>query len=103
MRQVAASGSTLCCNCPRNPFGACPGGPHLVCAGFGRIGRLVMRATMLRPDIEVVAINDPFIDAEYMAYMFKYDTVHKTWPGHVDGTKDGFMVEGRKIATFAET
>ncbi|KAG2427758.1 hypothetical protein HXX76_012083 [Chlamydomonas incerta] len=71
--------------------------------GFGRIGRLVMRATMLRPDIEVVAINDPFIDAEYMAYMFKYDSVHKTWPGHVNGSKDGFMVEGRKIHTFAES
>lgn len=74
-----------------------------VCAGFGRIGRLVMRATLLRPDIEVVAINDPFIDSEYMAYMFKYDSVHKTWKGHVDGSKDGLYVEGKKVATFHET
>jgi len=71
--------------------------------GFGRIGRLVMRATVMRPDIEVVAINDPFIDAEYMAYMFKYDTVHKTWLGHVEGNKDGFFVEGKKVHTFSET
>ncbi|EFJ42007.1 glyceraldehyde 3-phosphate dehydrogenase [Volvox carteri f. nagariensis] len=71
--------------------------------GFGRIGRLVMRATMLRPDIEVVAINDPFIDSEYMAYMFKYDSVHKTWPGHVEGSSKGFFVEGRKLHTFTET
>jgi glyceraldehyde 3-phosphate dehydrogenase len=37
-----------------------------LCAGFGRIGRLVMRAITTRPDIEVVAINDPFVDSEYM-------------------------------------
>ncbi|GFR46403.1 hypothetical protein Agub_g7985, partial [Astrephomene gubernaculifera] len=71
--------------------------------GFGRIGRLVMRATMLRPDIEVVAINDPFIDSEYMAYMFKYDSVHKVWPGKVEGSAEGFFVEGRKVHTFTET
>jgi hypothetical protein len=39
--------------------------------GFGRIGRLVMRATLERDDVQVVAINDPFIDASYMSYMFK--------------------------------
>ena len=39
--------------------------------GFGRIGRLVCRAAFDHPDIEVVAINDPFIDLEYMVYMFK--------------------------------
>lgn len=43
--------------------------------GFGRIGRLVMRASLVRDDIEVVAVNDPFVTADYMAYMFKYDTV----------------------------
>lgn len=45
--------------------------------GFGRIGRLVMRACIQRDDIEVVAVNDPFITADYMAYMFKYDTVRR--------------------------
>ena len=43
--------------------------------GFGRIGRLVMRACLEREDVEVVAVNDPFVTADYMAYMFKYDTV----------------------------
>jgi glyceraldehyde-3-phosphate dehydrogenase/erythrose-4-phosphate dehydrogenase len=46
--------------------------------GFGRIGRLVMRASLARDDIEVVAVNDPFVTADYMAYMFKYDTVRTT-------------------------
>ncbi|KAJ7523249.1 hypothetical protein O6H91_18G043400 [Diphasiastrum complanatum] len=47
--------------------------------GFGRIGRLVARIAMQRDAIELVAINDPFISTEYMAYMFKYDTVHGNW------------------------
>ena len=44
--------------------------------GFGRIGRLVMRASLEREDVEVLAINDPFIDVEYMKYMLTYDTIH---------------------------
>jgi len=44
--------------------------------GFGRIGRLVFRASLNNPNVEVVGINDPFIDLEYMQYMLKYDTVH---------------------------
>ncbi len=55
------------------------------CVGFGRIGRLVTRAAMESDDIEVVAINDPFIDGEYMAYMFKYDSVHGRFPGEISG------------------
>ncbi|KAJ7567602.1 hypothetical protein O6H91_02G155000 [Diphasiastrum complanatum] len=47
--------------------------------GFGRIGRLVARIALQRDQIELVAINDPFISTEYMAYMFKYDTVHGKW------------------------
>jgi glyceraldehyde 3-phosphate dehydrogenase len=47
--------------------------------GFGRIGRLVARVALLRDDIELVAINDPFITPEYMAYMFKYDSTHGQW------------------------
>lgn len=54
-------------------------------SGFGRIGRLVTRAAMESDDIEVVAINDPFIDGEYMAYMFKYDSVHGRFPGDIRG------------------
>ena len=69
--------------------------------GFGRIGRLVMRATLNRKDVEVVAINDPFIEGEYMAYMFKYDSVHGRFEGDVEGDKDGLWVDGKKVATFA--
>ncbi|MDR2267271.1 MAG: type I glyceraldehyde-3-phosphate dehydrogenase [Christensenellaceae bacterium] len=70
--------------------------------GFGRIGRLVFRACAARNDVEVVGINDPFVDAEYMVYMLKYDSVH----GHFEGTaevKDGkFVVNGKAITVFAE-
>lgn len=58
--------------------------------GFGRIGRLVFRASILRDDIEVVAIND-LIDVNYMAYMLKYDTVHGQFKGDVE-VKDGHLV-----------
>ena len=70
--------------------------------GFGRIGRLVFRASVNNEAVEVTGINDPFIDLDYMAYMLKYDTVH----GHFDGTievKDGnLVVNGKAIKVFAE-
>lgn len=44
--------------------------------GFGRIGRLVMRAAASKPNVQIVAVNDPFIPVDYMEYMYKYDTVH---------------------------
>lgn len=70
--------------------------------GFGRIGRLVFRASVDNPNIEVVGINDPFIDADYMEYMLKYDTVHGRFKGEA-GSKDGkFTVNGKEIATFSE-
>jgi glyceraldehyde 3-phosphate dehydrogenase len=70
--------------------------------GFGRIGRLVFRAAIENPEIEVVGINDPFIDSDYMEYMLKYDTVHGRFNGET-GSKDGqFSVNGKVIATFAE-
>ncbi|CAL1413475.1 unnamed protein product [Linum trigynum] len=47
--------------------------------GFGRIGRLVARVALQRDDVELVAVNDPFIPTDYMTYMFKYDTVHGHW------------------------
>jgi len=68
--------------------------------GFGRIGRLVCRAAMERDDVEVVAFNDPFIDAEYAAYMFKYDTVHGRFKGEVTHTKDEVVVNGKAIKVF---
>ncbi|KAG0296772.1 Glyceraldehyde-3-phosphate dehydrogenase 2 [Dissophora globulifera] len=68
--------------------------------GFGRIGRLVLRAALSHKNIEVVAINDPFIDLEYMVYMFKYDSTHGRYKGQVE-TKDGHLiVDGHKITVF---
>ncbi len=68
--------------------------------GFGRIGRLVFRASILRDDIDVVAIND-LIDVNYMAYMLKYDTVHGQFKGTVD-VKDGqLIVNGQAIRVTA--
>lgn len=69
--------------------------------GFGRIGRLVFRAAAENPNIEVVGINDPFIDPDYMEYMLKYDTVHGRFRGEV-GTVDGkFTVNGKSIEVYA--
>ncbi|CAN6449246.1 unnamed protein product [Victoria cruziana] len=56
--------------------------------GFGRIGRLVARAALQRNDVELVAINDPFINTDYMVYMFKYDSVHGLWKHHDVKVKD---------------
>eukprot|EP00938_MAST-03A_sp_MAST-3A-sp1_P006776 g6776.t1 len=71
--------------------------------GFGRIGRLVLRAAMQRPDkFRVVGINDLGVNAEYMAYMFKYDSTHGPFQGTVDVENDSIVVNGQKIAVFAE-
>ncbi|PQP94657.1 hypothetical protein Pyn_29775 [Prunus yedoensis var. nudiflora] len=56
--------------------------------GFGRIGRLVARVALQRDDVELVAVNDPFINIEYMSYMFKYDSVHGQWKHHELKAKD---------------
>merc|ERR1712194_825187 len=54
--------------------------------GFGRIGRLVMRAAQNDPMVNIVAVNDPFIPTEYMEYMFEFDTVHGPYKGSVNKT-----------------
>lgn len=69
--------------------------------GFGRIGRLVFRASMERDDLEVVAIND-LIDVDYMAYMLKYDSVHGRFNGEVKVENGMLVVNGRKIRVTAE-
>ena len=69
--------------------------------GFGRIGRLVFRATTERDDVQVVAIND-LLDVDYMAYMLRYDTTHGKFNGTVE-VKDGMLVvNGNKIRVTAE-
>jgi len=70
--------------------------------GFGRIGRLFFRAALNNPQVEVVGINDPFIDAEYMVYMLKYDSVHGRFKGTVACQDGKFVVNGKAIAVCAE-
>jgi glyceraldehyde 3-phosphate dehydrogenase len=70
--------------------------------GFGRIGRIVVRNAIEIDAVEVVAVNDPFIDLEYMAYMFKYDSTHGRFKGTVE-TKDGkLIINGKPISVYAE-
>ncbi|EMD35149.1 glyceraldehyde-3-phosphate dehydrogenase [Gelatoporia subvermispora B] len=70
--------------------------------GFGRIGRIVLRNALLHGDIDVVAVNDPFIDLEYMVYMFKYDSVHGRYKGTVEAKDGKLWVEGKPISVFQE-
>ena len=65
--------------------------------GFGRIGRVVFRAALGRDDVEVVAINDPFMNPEYMAYMLKYDSVHGRFNGEISYTADSLVVNGKEF------
>jgi len=69
--------------------------------GFGRIGRLVMRAAAGRDDVEVVGINDPFIDPNYMCYMFKYDTVHGKFGGTIEEGNGSIIINGKEIKVYA--
>lgn len=70
--------------------------------GFGRIGRLVLRAALENKDVNVVAVNDPFIELSYMAYMFRYDSTHGQFKGTVE-VKDGkLVVNGSPITVFNE-
>lgn len=69
--------------------------------GFGRIGRIVFRATVKRNDVDVVAIND-LLDVEHLAYLLKYDSVHGRFDGTVE-VKDGHLVvNGKTVRVTAE-
>ncbi len=69
--------------------------------GFGRIGRIVFRATVNRPDVDVVAIND-LLDVEHLAYLLKYDSVHGNFDGTIE-VKDGHLVvDGKTVRVTAE-
>ena len=69
--------------------------------GFGRIGRLVLRAGEARGDMEFVAVND-LLEAEDMAYLLRYDSVHGRFPGAVDHAGGRLLVNGREIPVFSE-
>ena len=69
--------------------------------GFGRIGRLYLRAALKRGSaLEVVAVND-LTDAPTLAHLFKYDSIHGVWPGEVSATDDGLMVDGHHIKVLS--
>tara|TARA_R110002051_G_scaffold10001_6_gene37970 strand:+ start:673 stop:1674 length:1002 start_codon:yes stop_codon:yes gene_type:complete len=69
--------------------------------GFGRIGRIVFRATVKRDDVDVVAIND-LLDVEHLAYLLKYDSVHGRFDGTIE-VKDGHLVvDGKTVRVTAE-
>ncbi len=69
--------------------------------GFGRIGRMVFRASVNHPEIEIVGIND-LCPADYLAYMLKYDTMHGRFDGEVSSTENAIVVNGKEIPIFAE-
>jgi glyceraldehyde 3-phosphate dehydrogenase len=71
--------------------------------GFGRIGRMVFKAALENEyDVEIVAINDPFIDPDYMVYMAKYDTVHGRFPGELSSELGKLIVNGKAISIYNE-
>ncbi len=71
--------------------------------GFGRIGRIVLRNAVEHPDVEVVAVNDPFIDTKYAEYMLKYDTVHGTFKGTISVDADGKgLIINDKLVKFTQ-
>lgn len=70
--------------------------------GFGRIGTLSLDAALEKDNVEVVAINDPFIDADYMAYMIKYDTIHGKFDGDVRAENGKLIVNGKEIKVYNE-
>lgn len=70
--------------------------------GFGRIGRLVLRASFNHSGVQVVAINDPFLDLEYAAYMLRYDSIHGQFKGEIEVKDGALFVNGNRIAFFAQ-
>jgi glyceraldehyde 3-phosphate dehydrogenase len=71
-------------------------------SGFGRIGRIVFRNAVEHDDIEIVAINDPFIDPVYAVYMLKYDSTHGIFKGEVSSKDGNLVVNGKTIKFFQE-
>jgi len=69
--------------------------------GFGRIGRLVLKAAYKNPELDIVAIND-LTDAKTLAHLLKYDSVHGKFPGEVKAEETAIVVEGKKIPVYAQ-
>jgi len=75
---------------------------HVGINGFGRIGRLVMRASLQHPEVKIVAVNDPFLDVDYMVYLFKFDSTHGHFKGNVHAKDGKLVIDGNEIAVYAE-
>lgn len=75
-------------------------GPKVGINGFGRIGRLVLRVA-LEKGVQVVSVNDPFIDLDYMVYMFKYDSTHGQFKGTVTTADKKLVINGQSINVHA--
>ena len=73
--------------------------------GFGRIGRFVFRSTYMNNagKAKVTAINDPFMDLDYLVYLLKYDSVHGRFPGTVEKADGGVHVNGDFVKVYHET
>ena len=71
--------------------------------GFGRIGKLAFQAALEKGDaVDIVAIKDPFITADYMAYMVKYDTMHGRFNGTIESKENVLVVNGKEIKVYNE-
>jgi len=70
--------------------------------GFGRIGRIVYRNAIELPDVEVVAVNDPFIEPKYAEYMLKYDSTHGIFKGDIKVEGSDLVVNGKKVRFYSE-
>jgi glyceraldehyde 3-phosphate dehydrogenase len=70
--------------------------------GFGRIGRIVFRNAVEHDDIDIVAVNDPFIEPHYAAYMLKYDSTHGQFKGTIEHSNDGLVVNGKAVKFYSE-
>lgn len=70
--------------------------------GFGRIGRIVYRNAIEHDDVQVVAVNDPFISAEYAAYMLKYDSTHGNFKGTIEVKGNDLVVNGKTVKFYSE-
>ncbi|KAG7392967.1 triosephosphate isomerase [Phytophthora pseudosyringae] len=86
----------------QNPTTNVGGAVNVAINGFGRIGRLVLRAAATNPLINVVAINDPFISTTYMEYMLEYDTVHGKFAGSLSHDEQNIYVNGKPIRVHNE-
>ncbi|GAB1313352.1 Glyceraldehyde-3-phosphate dehydrogenase [Madurella fahalii] len=70
--------------------------------GFGRIGRIVFRNAVEHPDVQIVAVNDPFIEPHYAEYMLKYDSTHGPFKGTVSVDGSDLIVNGKKVKFYTE-